>query len=265
MRSFRVIVHGLQICFALAAPGLYNWHMLVSLTVNNVVLIDRLTLNFPAGFCALTGETGAGKSILLDALGLALGARAEAGLVRAGAEQALVTAAFDVPAKHPIWALLSEQGLATDDTGLLLRRTVGVGGRSRAFINDQPVSVALLRQAGALLVEIHGQFDTQGLLDAVTHRGLLDDYAGVQAAPITMAWTAWQDAAAKLARAQADARAAQAEEAYLRGAVTDLDSLEPKAGEEEKLAALRTRLQRRTQILESFAAADVGLGEANRR
>src|SRR5262250_2989469 len=121
--------------------------MLLGLTIRDVVLIDRLDLTFPKGLCVLTGETGAGKSILLDALGLALGARAEAGLVRRGAEQASVTAEFDLPAKHPLRDLLAEQGIATEDS-LLLRRQVGADGRSRAFVNDEAVGVGLLRRIG---------------------------------------------------------------------------------------------------------------------
>jgi DNA repair protein RecN (Recombination protein N) len=235
--------------------------MLESLTISNVVLIEKLNIEFQAGFCALTGETGAGKSILLDALGLALGVRAEAGLVRKGAEQAGVSAAFHVAKNHPVLALLKEQGLETDMT-LVLRRVLGADGRSRAFINDQPVSVALLRQAGALLVEIHGQFETQGLLDAATHRAILDDYAGVDASGLSALWYQWRAAEQALRDAQDAAKRAQAEEDYLRGAVEDLDILDPKPGEEEKLAGLRGRLMRREQSLENLNAAHEGLGEA---
>jgi DNA repair protein RecN (Recombination protein N) len=235
--------------------------MLESLTISNVVLIEKLNIEFQAGFCALTGETGAGKSILLDALGLALGVRAEAGLVRKGAEQAGVSAAFHVVKNHPVLAVLKEQGLETDTT-LVLRRVLGADGRSRAFINDQPVSVALLRQAGALLVEIHGQFETQGLLDAATHRAILDDYAGVDASGLSALWYQWRAAEQALRDAQDAAKRAQAEEDYLRGAVEDLDILDPKPGEEEKLAGLRGRLMRREQSLENLNAAHEGLGEA---
>ena len=138
--------------------------MLHTLHIRNVVLVDQLTVEFSTGFCALTGETGAGKSILLDSLGLALGGRSDSGLIRKGADQAQVTAEFDCDAGHPLHALLKQQGIETGRT-LVLRRIVGLDGRSRAFINDQPVSVGLLKQAGDMLVEIHGQFETQGLLD----------------------------------------------------------------------------------------------------
>src|SRR5690242_13657542 len=153
--------------------------MLLGLVIRDIVLIDRLELAFRPGLSVLTGETGAGKSILLDALGLALGGRAESGLVRRGAAQAVVAAEFAPPAKHPVWALLDEQGLAAaSGEPLVLRRTLAADGRSRAFINDQPASVGLLRQVGDLLVEVSGQFDQHGLLDPATHRDLLDAYGG---------------------------------------------------------------------------------------
>ena len=153
--------------------------MLASLTVRDVVLIDRLALELAAGLAVLTGETGAGKSILLDALGLALGARAEARLVRQGAEQASVAAVFELPPDHPAHALLAEQGIE-DEGALTLRRILAPDGKSRAFVNDQPVSVGLLRQLGDLLVEVQGQFESRGLLDAATHRGLLDAFGGLE-------------------------------------------------------------------------------------
>src|SRR5690606_36355662 len=137
------------------------------------VLIERLDLEFASGLTVLTGETGAGKSILLDALGLALGARAEAGLLRHGAEQASVTAAFELPPEHPSQALLRDQDLAPEEGVLVLRRVLGADGRSRAFVNDQPASVGLLRSLGDLLVEVQGQFEQRGLLDPASHRGLL--------------------------------------------------------------------------------------------
>lgn len=133
--------------------------MLTALSIRDVVLIERLDLSFGSGLTVLTGETGAGKSILLDSLGLALGARAESGLVRAGMEQASVTACFALPGGHAVAALLEEHGLEPEDD-LVLRRIVGRDGRSRAFINDQPVGVGLLRRVGSLLVEVQGQHST---------------------------------------------------------------------------------------------------------
>ncbi len=235
--------------------------MLVSLVIHNVVLIDRLTVEFRAGLCALTGETGAGKSILLDSLGLALGARSEAGLVGRSGEQASVSAEFHVENDHPALAILKERELEASGS-LVLRRTVGRDGRSRAFINDQPVGVALLKDVGALLVEIHGQFETHGLLDQKTHRALLDDYAGVQSGALQVLWRAWKDSERELQDAHGRAAKALQEEDYLRTSLEDLDALDPRAGDEARLTALRDRLMRRDQVLESFGAAHEGLGEA---
>jgi len=233
--------------------------MLVSLAINNVVLIDRLNIEFRPGFCALTGETGAGKSILLDALGLALGARSESGLVRKGAEAAQVTAEFDADASHPLFKILYNASIEAEaGSPVVLRRSVGADGRSRAFINDQPVSVGLLKQIGETLVEIHGQFETQGLLDPKTHRALLDEYAGVGAAALEKSWAAWKETEKDLAEAQARAQKAKAEEDYLRATVDALDELGVEAGEEEKLAGLRERLMKREQILENLNVARDG-------
>jgi len=200
--------------------------MLTSLTIHNVVLIDRLTLEGEAGLSALTGETGAGKSILLDALGLALGARADAGLVRHGEAQATVTACFDVPSKHPVLALLKEKDLEASDT-LILRRTLGKDGRSKAFINDAPVGVQLLKEVGETLVEIHGQFETQGLLDPQTHCSALDHYAGIAGDVVLTrtAWDNWRTAQEKLEQAVADIEATRLQEEYLKYTVDELESL----------------------------------------
>jgi DNA repair protein RecN (Recombination protein N) len=235
--------------------------MLTALNISQVVLIDKLQIEFQPGFCALTGETGAGKSILLDSLGLALGARADAGLVRKGAEQATVSATFSLDKKHPVHQFLQAQELESDAT-LILRRVLSADGRSRAFINDQPVSVSLLRQVGDILVEIHGQFDTQGLLDPDTHRVLLDSYAAVDADGLAGLWDAWRADERALAVARADMEKARSEENYLRQSVEDLSALAPEEGEEEKLVALRDRLSRRTQIAGNLATADNALVEA---
>lgn len=230
--------------------------MLASLSIRDVVLIDRLELEGAGNLSALTGETGAGKSILLDALGLALGGRAEAGLVRRGAEQASVTACFDVPKNHPARALLKEKDLPAADT-LILRRTLSKDGRSKAFINDAPVSVQLLKETGALLVEIHGQFETQGLLDPATHRGLLDDYAGLTAetAKVGAAWQTWRGALARLEQAREEAKTAGAQEDYLRHSVAELEKLAPQAGEEETLAAKRSLLLNREKMSSALEQA----------
>lgn len=230
--------------------------MLAGLSIRNVVLIEQLSLGFAEGLSALTGETGAGKSILLDALGLALGGRSESGLVRHGADTATVSAEFLLPDRHPVKDLLAGQELPVDDT-LVLRRSVGADGRSRAFVNDQPVSIGLLRQIGAGLVEVHGQFDTQGLLDPRTHRDVLDAYAGAEAlaAACTKAWEAWRAALRRQEEALAEAGRAQAEEGFLRHSVEELEALAPEPGEEALLAERRGLLQHREKVMEGVTAA----------
>ncbi|MDB5492587.1 MAG: repair protein RecN [Micavibrio sp.] len=224
--------------------------MLAGLSIRNVVLIEQLDIQFSQGFCALTGETGAGKSILLDSLGLALGGRSDSGLVRKGAEQASVAAEFQIQNEHAIHALLKEQGLESDRT-VILRRTLGRDGRSRAFINDQPVSVGLLRQAGDVLVEVHSQFETHGLLDPKTHRGLLDEYAGLQADVKSLAglWRSYREAEAALSFAVAEAEKAKKDEEYLRFAVDELQKLDPLPGEEEQILIQREALKHKDQVL----------------
>ncbi|MBI1206236.1 MAG: DNA repair protein RecN [Azospirillum sp.] len=230
--------------------------MLAALSIRDVVLIERLSLNFQGGLSVLTGETGAGKSILLDALGLALGARGDSGLVRHGAEQASVIAEFDLRDAHPVHDILREQALDGDDT-VVLRRTINADGRSRAFVNDQPVGVGLLRRLGAELVEVHGQFDTHGLLDPRTHRGLLDAHAGLVtlAAQAAAAWRAWHQLEQARLQAEAEIVRARAEEDYLRHALAELDALEPCEGEEAQLAETRSVLMHREKLVEAIQAA----------
>jgi DNA repair protein RecN (Recombination protein N) len=234
--------------------------MLIALSIRDVVLIERLDLEFGAGLSVLTGETGAGKSILLDALGLALGARGEAGLVRRGAEKASVTAAFDIPAKHPARKLLAENEIAPSGDGedtLVLKRVLGADGRSRAFVNDQPAGVGLLRQLGDLLVEIHGQHDAHGLLDAATHRGLLDSYGGHDAllAGVRRAHEAWQACRKAEDDARAEAESARRDEEYLRHALAELDKMAPQPGEETTLAEQRSFMQGGAKLSEALQAA----------
>ncbi len=235
--------------------------MLSNLSIRDVVLIDHLDLEFQPGLCALTGETGAGKSILLDALGLSLGARADAGLVRKDAPQAVVTASFDVGPGHPALSLLSEHGIDGQEDGLVLRRTLGRDGRSRAYVNDQPVSVSLLRRIGEALVEIHGQFESQRLLDPTTHRALLDAYGGLEA--MTEATKAahgeWRRAADARSRAEAQLAAARRDEDFLRHAVDELDAVEPRAGEEEELAQRRTLMMNSEKLMEALGEAGTEL------
>lgn len=235
--------------------------MLVSLTIQNVVLIETLSVEFQNGLCALTGETGAGKSILLDSLGLALGSRSDSALVRKGADQASVSALFEVPAGHPAFALLQDANMAGEGDSfgtLILRRSIGKDGRSRAFINDQPVSAGLLRAVGASLVEIHGQFDTQGLLDPATHREMLDSYAGIGNS-LLLLYENWKEKEADCETLQSDMNKMRAEEEYLRQALEDLDALAPQEGEEEELAAMREKLMHREKVLEGLNAAYAAL------
>jgi DNA repair protein RecN (Recombination protein N) len=233
--------------------------MLSALSIRDFVLIDKLDLGFEDGLAALTGETGAGKSILLDALGLALGGRADAGTVRKGAATASVAASFDLSAGHPAFALLSEQGLDAPEPGapLILRRSLGADGRSRAFANDQACSVGLLRQLGGLLVEVHGQFDTHGLFDAATHCALLDQWAGLakEAGAVARAFDAWRDARAALAAERAKLEEARREEEYLRHAARELDDSDPKPGEERELSEKRALLQAREKLTGALADA----------
>ncbi len=231
--------------------------MLVSLSVRDVVLIDRLDLSFERGLCVLTGETGAGKSILLDALGLALGNRADTGLLRPGAKQASVAAAFEIEAGHPALAILDQREIAAEDELLVLRRTLGADGRSRAYVNDQPVSVGLLRRLGDTLVEIQGQFEQRGLMDPANHRALLDAYGGCAEAArgVAALWSIWRDAgAAREAAAQAR-EAARRDEDFLRHAVAELDAFEPAPGEEIRLAEQRGLLMNAEKLGAAMSAA----------
>ncbi len=236
--------------------------MLRALAIRDIVLIDRLELALDDGLCVLTGETGAGKSILLDALGLALGARADSGLVRHGAEQGSVAAAFDLPPDHPARALLAEQEIIGEDE-LVLRRVIGADGRSRAFVDDQPVSVGLLRRLGGLLVEMHGQNEEQGLLDPAGHRALLDAYAGLApiAARVRAAFVAMREAAAAAAAAQAELDAARRDEDYLRHVKGELDALAPEPDEEAALAETRSLLMHGEKIAAALAEATEAMEE----
>ncbi|TVR98739.1 MAG: DNA repair protein RecN [Rhodospirillales bacterium] len=232
--------------------------MLATLTIRDVVLIDHLQLEFRPGLSALTGETGAGKSILLDALGLAMGARGDAGLVRAGAGQAGVTAAFELPAGHPVLAILAAQDI-TAEAGepLVLRRLVTADGRSRAFVNDQPVSVALLRRIGGHLVEIHGQFESQRLLDPASHGDLLDAFGGLR--PLTdatgIARRRWRQAVEACAEAAARLATAERDRDLLSSALEEMDTLAPRPGEEAELAERRSLLMHAEKLIQAMDEA----------
>jgi DNA repair protein RecN (Recombination protein N) len=240
--------------------------MLLSLSIRDVVLIERLDLQFCAGLTALTGETGAGKSILLDSLGLALGARADTGLIRSGAEQAVVAASFAVGGDHAALALLAEHGLESG-AEILLRRIVGRDGRSRALVNDQPVSVGFMKNLAGLLIEIQGQHEQVGLADPANHIALLDAF-GVPPAPraaVAAAHKGWREAAARLVEAERKIAETAREEEFMRHAAEELGKLNPVAGEEEALAAERLRLQAGERRAEAIAAAMAELRPKDRR
>ena len=242
--------------------------MLTLLDIRNVVLIESLKLEPGAGLAVLTGETGAGKSILLDALGLALGARADAALVRAGTDAARVTAAFEVAPAHPVLALLAENDVEVEPGGpLLLRRQLKPDGGSRAYINDQPVSVALLREAGGLLVEVHGQNDERGLLAASGHRALLDAFGGLAEllAGVRAAHAAWRDAAAAEAAARAALEAARADREWLDHAIGELRTLGAEPGEEEALAVARADMQKGARLAGDLTTAAQLLREGSEK
>src|SRR5476651_57166 len=238
--------------------------MLSRLSIRDIVLIDRLDIDFAAGLAVLTGETGAGKSILLDAFALALGARGDQALVRQGVEQGQVTAAFEVGKKHPARALLKANDIAAEDE-LILRRVQFSDGRTRAFVNDQPVSVQIMKELGSALVEIHGQHDDRALVDAGTHRRLLDAFGALEgdAAKVEALWEerrAAQDAA--------DAYRMQVEQAkresdWLRHAVEELDKFNPQAGEETTLATRRTVMMQSEKVAEDLRDAHEVIAGAN--
>ena len=237
--------------------------MLIGLGIRDVVLIETLDLSIGPGLTALTGETGAGKSIILDALGLATGARAEAGLVRRGKNQAVATAVFAPPPGHAVWAYLDDKGVAFEpDEDLVLRRQLSADGRSRAFVNDQAVSVAVLRELGEMLVEVHGQHETVGLLDSRTHRPLLDLYGRCESAvdKTAAAWSAWREALAVAETLRREAAEAHAEREELALRLAELDRLDPKAGEETLLASERALLGAAEKTLADIAAAKDALG-----
>ncbi len=233
------------------------------LEIRDLVLIDRLALDFSGGLTVLTGETGAGKSILLDGLGIVLGMRADAALVRTGAARAQVAALFRLPPGHPAFDLLDAQGIACEEPGeILVRRALMADGGSRAHVNDAAVSVTVLRQLGQLLVEVHGQHDDRGLLDPRGHRALLDSFGGHEKAfaAVAAAHAAAEAAAAAHAAALASAEADAREADWLTHAADELQRLAPRPGEEAELASLRQTLQQASRIGESLDAVDALLG-----
>jgi DNA repair protein RecN (Recombination protein N) len=236
--------------------------MLTALSIRNIVLIEALDLEFTQGLGVLTGETGAGKSILLDSLGLALGMRADSGLVRNGEAQASVTATFEPgSAARAIAALAEDSGLAIEPgEAIIIRRTLKADGGSRAFLNDQPCSAALLREVGGVLVEIHGQHDDRGMLNPAGHRALLDAFGRCDAAAVARAYEAWRTASDALERARQDIANAARDRDYLTHVVAELDSFAPEPGEEAMLAEERATMQKGAKIGDDLATIGEILG-----
>lgn len=243
--------------------------MLARLSIRDIVLIERLDIEFATGLAVLTGETGAGKSILLDAFALALGGRGDAGLVRHGAEQGQVTAVFDISKNHPATKILAENGL--DDASfaesceMILRRVQLADGRTRAFINDQAISVQTLKAVGAALVEIHGQHDERALVDAATHRRLLDAFAGLEkdVGAVEALWDSRRTANIELEEHRAGMERAAREADYLRHASDELKQLAPKDGEETSLASRRTTMMQGEKIASDLREAQEVVGGHN--
>ena len=238
--------------------------MLSRLSIRDIVLIDRLDIDFADGLAVLTGETGAGKSILLDAFALALGGRGDQALVRQGAEQGQVTAVFEVARGHPVWALLKAHDIPAEDD-LILRRVQLADGRTRAFVNDQPVSVQAMKELGAALVEIHGQHDERALVDAATHRRLLDAFGALEAdaARVEALWQARRAAAEAADAHRAEVERAKREGDWLRHAVEELGKLSPQAGEETALAARRTGMMQAEKVAEDLRDAHEAIAGTN--
>lgn len=234
--------------------------MLSALSIRDIVLIDKLDLPIKPGLTALTGETGAGKSIVLDALGLALGARGDGKLVRKGVEQGMVTAVFDLKPDHPIFDLLRENGLEMDSP-LIVRRTQSRDGRTRAFINDHPVSAALLRKATSAVVEIHGQHDDRALIEPAVHRKLLDAFCGHKdlAKDVAKRWNEWRDLKAELEDWKSQISKAREDEEYLRHCLDELVVLDPEIGEEDSLHSERQLMMHAEKYAEDIKEAAAAL------
>jgi DNA repair protein RecN (Recombination protein N) len=235
--------------------------MLRQLAIHNIVLIERLELEFEPGLGVLTGETGAGKSILLDALGLALGARADTGLVRAGQESASVSAELQLPGDHPAVGFLHQQDFSAEPgEPLIVRRTLKSDGGSRAFVGGATVPAGLLRDVGALAVEIHGQHDDRGLLNPKGHRALLDAFGKLDAAPVERAWAEVTRIEAQLVEARSAAAAAERDREWLEHATGEIEVLAPEEGEETRLAEERAAMQAGLKAGESLTGLDELLG-----
>lgn len=231
--------------------------MLSQLSIRDIVLIGRLDIAFSGGLSVLTGETGAGKSILLDALSLALGARGDGGLVRTGASEGTVSAVFEPERAHPVFQILQENSIESDGL-IILRRVQGADGRTRAFINDAPVSAGLMRNIGVMLVEIHGQHDDRALLDPQSHLKLLDAFGELEplAASVATAYRNWRKSEEAREKLQQEVEAAQREAEYLRASCEELSVLAPQSGEETELADLRQKLMQVEAVASDLAEAN---------
>ncbi|NBO18574.1 MAG: DNA repair protein RecN, partial [Proteobacteria bacterium] len=235
--------------------------MLLRLNIRNIVLIESADISLKEGLCVLSGETGAGKSILLDSLGLVLGARADSGLVRRGQDSGTVTAEFDISGNEAAKTVLRELELDEADS-LIIRRSLGADGKTRCLVNDAPITVAGLRRLGDTLVEVHGQHDQRTLSDATIHRALLDEFGGLAAsrAGVAAAYRTWRDATAKLEQLNASIEQAAREQDYLQHMRNELKQLAPMAGEEEELAAKRAGMQQREKLYDVLSET---IGELN--
>ena len=240
--------------------------MLTALSIRDFVLVRQLDIELGQGFTALTGETGAGKSILMSALGFALGGRGGQALVRPGADAAEVAAVFEPLVKHPVWALLAARGLdVSASEPLVFRRVMRRAGGARAFIHDRPVSAGLLAEAGALLADIHGQHEGLGLLDPARHRALLDAWAKADGLlkDVACAWTCLREAEAKRVELEARLARAAAERGWLTHALDELDSLDPQDGETGRLAIDRATMQAGERVADALDSARHVLTKAN--
>ncbi|MEL7467215.1 MAG: DNA repair protein RecN [Pseudomonadota bacterium] len=236
--------------------------MLRSLSIRNIVLIETLDLSFGPGLNVMTGETGAGKSILMDALGYALGMKVRRDLLRAGSSEGSVAAEFEIARDHPVNTVLDGAGLDPADGELILRRTASADGRARAFANDQRISSKILSEIGDLLIEVHGQHDDRGLLNPRGHRGLLDAFAGLETATdeIRRLWNAWQALRRELDQAQLALEQSAIDADYLRHSVDELETLAPQPGEDAELDAERRLIRQAADLVSEIGKAQTGLG-----
>ncbi len=236
--------------------------MLASLTIKNIVLIEQLQIDFKNGLCALTGETGAGKSILLDSLGLTLGARSNTALIRKNSEKAMVQSVFELTLDHPVMTFLTDNDIEVESI-LIFKRTLTRDGVSKAFINDQIISLALMKSAADMIAEVHGQFDNQKLFNSAEHINYLDEYGAYnnKTAVVTKSWKSLKSARQKMLEMKEKSLVIHDEEEYLRQSIHDLDALAPQAGEEEKLTQLKTTLKDSVNIVQSAQEASLKLEE----